>query len=729
MEKEKNGGSKPSTPPESRRHQPPGQNESSATYKDEPKLKLTKEGWVLSWKGKELTIFDDILGLRQQTIKEAFDLPSGIEGWKVKNIALENWWPESFNEFRNLFSSVVGEDGNVTLMGLALLTMKLRNPEERIWGVLIEGSNSAGKSNFVKAFLGAFRSLGIVEEFTRVTSAFFERQQNVDRKILYLQEAASTPSPIHISMSEGLVRVGLVDRDESGRLKPTEILVIGTPFLVATTTAWRGNPDLIHRIIRITLDESPQQTFRIAEFKAKLEVDHQYKLAFERFVKGCQKILGKLWEAIPEDIDVIIPFFDIVVEKLRQELGDNVDVKLRRDITKLSAFIKASAILSMNKRPKFKTGTPEDGPTMVVVATPEDLEAVLPLLRTAFKATIAGVSEREMKVLKALEELEASKEEGPAFATYRELARVTGIPSSTIRLIVIPKLEQLGLVIVDRESRPHMIERTKRPIAEVALNFSEEEKKLMKTKVREAIERLLSQGYATTQEEIRLEIGKTEEIEAGERVVTPTTQGEGVISEKERGEGVSQNSSKSKAGEAETERASFGIVAIPIMAASQRLGRLLIAPLDFQIEFEKRVAQLLGEDRWRKLVEDLRSLYGDAVRVEGDKIHVDKNIAGEEVTILIERLKDILETALKEREPQEHRETEEREEHKPKTKTIRTKIAFLCEECFQAKKREGKVLEDRGKPSGLSVCEICCKNLAEHVVVLIEEEEGGEGNE
>jgi len=688
---------------------------------DRPSIKLTQKGWVLSWNNKSVTIMDDILGLKNpETIKESLNLPSPAEAWKLKTLALSEWWPEDLDEFRNLFPTVVGEDENVKLMGLAILTIKLRNPKERVWGALLEAANSAGKSNLAEAFLAPFRLINLVEEFTRVTEAFYERQGSIDRKILYLQEVRNAPAAIHISMSEGLVRVGLVDRDESGRLKPTELLLHGTPFLVATTTNWRGNADLLHRTIKITLDESAQQTYRIAEFKARLDMDFEFKRAFERFTKGCQKILVRLWKALPENIDVIIPFFDLIVEKLRQELGENVDVKLRRDIVKLAAFIKGHAILSINKRPRFKTKLEDGQETTVIVATPEDFEAVLPLLRSAFKATIAGISEKEIKVLEALEEIEKSKQEGPIFATYRELAKMTGIPSSTIRLIMIPRLENLGLVIVDRETRPHQIERTRRAITEVGLTFSEEERKLMAERVEEVVNRLLSRGYATTHEKIRLEIGKTEEIEAGERVVTPTTQGEGVILEKERGEAVSEKSSKSSLG-VETI-----LVAIPLKSGGHRFGRLLLEPLEFEIELNDDVIPLLGGDRYNKLLDDLKALYGaENVTVDGSRIHVNKNISGEQVTFLVDRLARIFQVSLKKKEVQESRKVEAGKGRKPKAKPTKTKIAFLCEDCFLTKKREGKIVETRGKPAGLEVCENCGRSLAEYVVIL-EDEGGGE---
>ena len=150
-----------------------------------------------------------------------------------------------------------------------------------------------------------------------------------------------------------------------------------------------------------------------------------------------------------------------------------------------------------------------------------------------------------------------------------------------------------------------------------------------------------------------------------------------------------------------------------------------MGPLEFEIEFENNVPQLLGESRWSKLVEDLQALYGDAVKVKGTSVHVARNISGDEVTFLVNRLKSIVETALREKEAQESRKVEAKKERKPEAKPTKTKIAFLCEDCFLTKKREGKIVEIRGKPAGLEVCENCGRSLAEYVVIL-KDEGGGE---
>jgi hypothetical protein len=64
------------------------------------------------------------------------------------------------------------------------------------------------------------------------------------------------------------------------------------------------------------------------------------------------------------------------------------------------------------------------------------------------------LNEKDVKVLAALKELENTME----LPTYMALSKKTGIPSSTIRHHIAPKLENLGFIAVDRESRPHRVE-------------------------------------------------------------------------------------------------------------------------------------------------------------------------------------------------------------------------------------------------------------------------------
>ncbi|MEM2026032.1 MAG: hypothetical protein QXW94_07055, partial [Desulfurococcaceae archaeon] len=192
------------------------------------------------------------------------------------------------DEVRRLFPRIVGEDDNVKLMILALFSLKLREPSERLMGVIIEASNSAGKSYLAREILKPLRPLDLVLEFTRMTGAFLERKfsgQNLDRKILFMQELNGAPAQLHLTLSEGRLHVGITERVD-GHFEPIEIVCEGQPFLILTTPSWNGSPDLIHRCIMINLDESPEQTKRIIALQARLNSDLVFRDAFEKFAEG-----------------------------------------------------------------------------------------------------------------------------------------------------------------------------------------------------------------------------------------------------------------------------------------------------------------------------------------------------------------------------------------------------------------------------------------------------------
>jgi len=440
---------------------------------------IEADGWLFQFNGRPIKLFCDI-----KSGDASLELASRLgtspdEAWKLKEQALKSWWPKSLDEVRRLFPRIEKEDENLKLAILALFSLKLRDPEERIMGLIIESANSAGKSYFAKNFLKPLRTLengGMVIELTRLTGAYLERKlkdQKLERRIIYLQETKEAPMQLHIALSEGKLKVGLVERVQ-GEFKPVEIEAEGHPFLLATTVSWQGSPDLIHRCIYMNLDESEGQTRRIVHFITKQESDPIYKERFRRFSEGCSKIFRELWEKTPENVEVVVPYLGLIE---RQLANRTLDIKIRRDWNKLAALLKGSAILFHKYRPKLKK---EEGlaTRIMIISTLEDLREVLPLFERGFKQTLTNLSEKEERVLKILEEFEDDNN-GLGYATYRELAKLTGIPSSTLRHHIIPRLEAKGYVIVDDESKPHKIEKAK-GLEKFGINIKDLEKEAEK---------------------------------------------------------------------------------------------------------------------------------------------------------------------------------------------------------------------------------------------------------
>gem|GEM_PF-3829296 len=105
------------------------------------------------------------------------------------------------------------------------------------------------------------------------------------------------------------------------------------------------------------------------------------------------------------------------------------------------------------------------------------------------------MNEKDLKVLSALKELESE----PELLAYSAISKKTGIPSSTIRHHITPKLENLGYIAVDRESRPHRIEPLKNAPSE-GLDNLERLREKAEELIRDAVARSSSADQLTTRE-------------------------------------------------------------------------------------------------------------------------------------------------------------------------------------------------------------------------------------
>jgi DNA-binding transcriptional ArsR family regulator len=459
----------------------------------EVSVRLEHDGWVFRVGDKQVKIFNDPLS--EDGDRELADLlnVSIGEAWRIKSLAFQNYWPRDLKELRAMFPSIVGEDLNIQLFLLALFSTKLRDPQNRLWGVIIESNNSSGKSHLVKEILEPLRDLEddqLILEFTRVSNAYIERKfQNIsiDRKILYIQEIENAPSQLHLLLSEGKLILAITEK-EDGKFKPIEYEANGTPFLVVTTPNWRGNQNLIHRCVMFSLDETAEQTYRIVRHQTILASDFVYRERFKAFKVGCGKVFREIWRKTPMDVEVIIPFLPLIEEKLKIQ---DPDTKLRRDYPKFLSLIMASALLFYPFRKILKQCVFGRKKT-IIIANFQDLLNVLPLVENSFQQILTNLSEKERLVLEKMKEQD--------FWTYSELTKVTKISSSLLRHKIIPNLEMKGFVIVDREGKSHRIELAKNPES-LNIDVSNMHEKALNM-INEAVAMLLLSGCQIAKSEI-----------------------------------------------------------------------------------------------------------------------------------------------------------------------------------------------------------------------------------
>jgi hypothetical protein len=341
----------------------------------------------------------------------------------------------SLDDVRACFPRIVGEDVNIKLAILALASRLNLNRDFWIMGMIVQGESSSGKSYFTDEVLRPFKIMNRVEEFSRFTGAYLERKfkgRNMDETIFVIHELfENTPQQLHVSMSEGRLRVGLVDR-ETG--EPVEYEFEGQPFLFSTTPLEAIKPDLRNRVITTSIDESDEQTRRIIDFETKLAADGMLGLILKDQAKtGAERLAAHLASLKPAT--VVVPW----AEKLREALTF-YSTNLRRDWKKLLALVQASALLfQADRRVEERDGV------RVIYADRRDLENLIAVM-PAFAQTIMSVSEAQRRVLDLMGTFSSTTSQ----LLHAALASGWKISAQRLRAI-LNELETLGYVVIRRD--------------------------------------------------------------------------------------------------------------------------------------------------------------------------------------------------------------------------------------------------------------------------------------
>lgn len=349
----------------------------------------------------------------------------GVEAPLIRNL----------DDVRVVFPSIVAEDMNVFLAVLSLVSRL--NLDRNFWvmGLVVQGLSSAGKSYFMKNVLRPWMELGRVEEFTRVTGAYLERKfaaKNVDNMIFAIYELPEdAPQQLHLSLSEGRLRVGLVDREtgEAG-----EFVFEGLPFLFSTTPLETLRADIRNRVIVTSIDESDEQTKLIMAFETRLAADPALaRMVDEQTAENAKRFAKYLSSLKP--CRVKIPYANKLLDKI-----SFANVKLRRDWRKLLSLLQASAILFQGQREKYEDGE------LIVVASVDDLRNILHIM-PAFQQTLQNVTEPQRRVLEIMQK---EVEYTTSLLTQACWQKGWKVSAKRIREI-LAELESLGYVVIRRD--------------------------------------------------------------------------------------------------------------------------------------------------------------------------------------------------------------------------------------------------------------------------------------
>ncbi len=303
---------------------------------------------------------------------------------------------------------IVGERNNIKLLWLASISKDL--PKKNRLSAIITSQSSAGKSNLINSVLEPFQE--DVIDFTDYTPAFLNRQEmDMNGKIFKMEQMERTNDKKQVSLSnlkfllsEGKLRIGLVDRDEKGKNSPRVLEVRGIPVFLSTSTNYNIDPETLNRTLLMQVDETEQQTKKIVSYifenYESLSINDRWKGELIELQK-----LAKIYKQLAHRIrDIVIPFG----YKLEKQIPIT-DLTIRRDLSKILnltcviAFIHASNRIRIQNNDgehfiKDSFGNSEKLFTYAIVAEPSDFKEAISIAGATIKQTLNKINKSSMEL-------------------------------------------------------------------------------------------------------------------------------------------------------------------------------------------------------------------------------------------------------------------------------------------------------------------------------------------
>lgn len=277
----------------------------------------------------------------------------------------------------------IGEDNNKKLLYLAFTSRVL----DKSISIIVKGKSAAGKSSLVENILQLFPTDDI-KDFSYITpKALVYSENDLSHKILYIKEhqgGQNSDYSIRTIISEGEISIMVPVKDPttgSFETKEKRIKATGMVF-IQTTTKDRINAENQTRVFDLFLDESEDQTKKIlketARNASKENKNYESKL---KIFRCAQKLLKKY--------EVIIPFAEELVDAFPVN-----NLRVRRDFQRVISLIKANALLNQLKRNKKDEFS--------IYANLDDLEAVIPLLKSVFNYSFKELTPKQFSILETI---------------------------------------------------------------------------------------------------------------------------------------------------------------------------------------------------------------------------------------------------------------------------------------------------------------------------------------
>jgi hypothetical protein len=291
---------------------------------------------------------------------------------------------------------LVGEDESKIPIFVLLLGSKYQEAEFKQI-VLIKATEGSGKSTLIRNLAEGYK----VKDVGRFSAHALDYTNLEGYEILSLKELGSMDmekqgvSTIKfLSSDDRGYNVEVTVRDEdTGKFK-TESYRIPCITVISTTTRLILDSQFERRAWIFSMDETPQQTERVARWKAEVEREKAEVLLGRRKITSLnfsQEVIRRFVAQI-KPIKIVIPF----PYTLSELLGYDV-LRIRGDIDKLYVFVKFYATLNMRRLTKLK----ED----VYAVTPQVCMEALQIAEKPLVGMLSKMDERTHAILSVLKEI------------------------------------------------------------------------------------------------------------------------------------------------------------------------------------------------------------------------------------------------------------------------------------------------------------------------------------
>lgn len=326
---------------------------------------------------------------------------------------------------------------------------------DRPLAIIVQSSSAAGKSTLMDRTL-AFMPEEMREKYTAVSgkSLFYMDEGTVlKHKILAIVEeegAERATYPLKILQSEGELVMASTGKDpHSGKLVTKIYRVEGPVMIILTTTSVEIDPELENRCLRLTVDESREQTRAIHELQRMRMTYEGHLLQAEReriqkLHQNAQRLLRRL--------RVHNPYAHLLTFVSDQ-------TRTRRDHDKYLTLIETIALMQQFQRPIYRRevgGVAEE----YIDVTLSDIELAGQLVGDILGQLLDDLPPQTRTFLNVLDHVvsglceKTGVERCDLRFTRRQIRELTGWHDTQIRLHMA-RLIELEHVLIHKGSRGH----------------------------------------------------------------------------------------------------------------------------------------------------------------------------------------------------------------------------------------------------------------------------------